>query len=200
MKGEVVFLHRLAGAPHEMSDEALVAACGKGDAAALGALFDRHNAAVYRFVSRAAGVAHRDLDDVVQNTFLCAQRCAGRFRGASAVRTWLLGIAANEIRHLVRGEIRRRRCFEAWNDLSDGAAGDRDRSSREVERREEIVRLAIAVDALPHDLRVAFVLCVVEGVPGVEAARTLGVRPGTLWRRLHEARKALVEAMERSGS
>ena len=56
---------------------------------------------------------------------------------------------------------------------------------------EMMERLSAALDALPHDLRVAFVLCDVEEVPGVEAARALGVRQGTMWRRLHDARKRL---------
>ncbi len=200
MSEKVVYLHRPEGAPREMSDEALVAACGKGDAAALGALFDRHHAAVYRFVSRMSGVGARDLDDLVQNTFLSAQRAAVRFRGDSSARTWLFGIAANQVRHHVRGEARRRRGIEAWSDVRKADTPDRDAPARELERREQIGRLATAVQALPHDLRAAFVMCEVEGVSGAEAARALGVPKGTLWRRLHEVRKALSAAMERSGS
>jgi len=200
MRGKVVLLHRPEGAPHEMSDEALVAACAKGDVAALGALFDRHHAAIYRFVSRACGVAKNDLDDVVQNTFLAAQRSASRFRGDSAARTWLFGIAANEIRHHIRGEVRRRRCAEALVDAAATSTADDRSASEDLARREQMARLVAAVDELPHDQRVAFVLCEVEGVPGVEAARVLGIPDGTLWRRLHEARKALMSRMERSGS
>jgi len=56
--------------------------------------------------------------------------------------------------------------------------------------------LAAALDRLPHDLRTVYVLCDLEDLPGVEAARVLGLRDGTLWRRLHEARRALREAIE----
>ena len=56
------------------------------------------------------------------------------------------------------------------------------------------------MDALPHDLRAAFVLCDLEEMPGVEAARALDVRAGTLWRRLHEARRALRAALFDGGS
>ena len=52
-------------------------------------------------------------------------------------------------------------------------------------------RLLVALDDLPHDLREAFVMCDLEEVAGVDVARALGVREGTLWRRLHEARRAL---------
>ncbi len=200
MRAEVVLLHRPEVASHELSDEALVVACAKGDIAALGALFDRHQAAVFRFVSRASGVSRNDLDDIVQNTFLVAQRVASRFRGESSARTWLFGIAANEIRHHVRGESRRRRCTEALTYASSIPAVIQAGAVEDLARREDLRRLAAAIEELPLDLRVAFVLCEVEGVLGVEAAKVLGVPAGTLWRRLHEARKALVVKMERSGS
>ena len=57
-------------------------------------------------------------------------------------------------------------------------------------------RIAAALDRLPHDLRTAYVMCDLEDIPGVEAARILEIRPGTMWRRLHDARRALREAIE----
>jgi DNA-directed RNA polymerase specialized sigma24 family protein len=63
-------------------------------------------------------------------------------------------------------------------------------------RHEALRRIERVLEALPHDLRVAFVLCDLEGISGVDAARTLGVRPGTVWRRLHEARKELRARLE----
>jgi hypothetical protein len=49
----VVRLHRTGNTgPVNLGDEALVAACGVGDPAALGALYDRHHEAVARFVGR----------------------------------------------------------------------------------------------------------------------------------------------------
>jgi RNA polymerase sigma-70 factor (ECF subfamily) len=193
MTARVLLLRPVEGLPEEMSDEALVAACGAGDAAALGALFDRHHAAVYRFLSRLAGTDAGALDDLVQTTFLGVRAGARRYAGRAAVRTWILGIAANVARHRVRGEARRRGLALACRTLPQPAAA----TPHEVaERRELLLLLADALRALPHDLRVAFVLCDLEEVPGVEAARALGLRPGTLWRRLHEARRALRDAID----
>ena len=93
---------------HPPSDETLVAACAREESAALGALFDRHHGAVYRFFSRFAGVSEADLDELVSETFLNVYRSAGRFRGDAAVRTWITAIAANVARHHVRSESRRR--------------------------------------------------------------------------------------------
>ena len=56
-----------------------------------------------------------------------------------------------------------------------------------------------ALSALPPILRETFVLCELEDVPGPEAARALGVREGTLWWRLHEARRRLRAAVDGGG-
>jgi len=63
-------------------------------------------------------------------------------------------------------------------------------------RSQQVARLAAALDELPLDLRAAYVLCDLEDMPGVEAARVLDIRAGTLWRRLHEARRALRDAID----
>jgi RNA polymerase sigma-70 factor (ECF subfamily) len=50
-----------------------------------------------------------------------------------------------------------------------------------------------AIDRLPPDLRETFVVIEVFGLPYAEAARVLGVLPGTLKSRMHRTRKMLIE-------
>ena len=195
--GQIVPLRRLderRAALSEISDEALLAACGVGDTAALGALFDRHHEAVFRLVSRLLRTDPGEIDDLVQTTFLEAWRSARGFGGRGAVKSYLFGIAANTVRRYVRGARRRR-------DMHDRApAPPAARTPDDLAMRaQQVNRLAAALEALPADLRVVYVMCDLEEVPGVEAARVLGVRAGTLWRRLHEARRALREAIEEVG-
>jgi RNA polymerase sigma-70 factor (ECF subfamily) len=73
-------------------------------------------------------------------------------------------------------------------------------ASEAAERRELLARMGAALERLPHELKEAFLLCEVEELSGVEAARALDVRPGTLWRRLHEARKRLRAALDEEGA
>ncbi len=192
-QGKLIPLRRLAGDAAEMSDEALLAACAVGERAALGALFDRHHQGVFRFLGRLIAAERHALDDLVQNTFLEVWRSAGRFASKGAARSWILGVAANVARHHVRGEARRRAAMQQIPSES-GAAGGR-RPDDAAADRELVERLDVALAALPHDLAVAFVLCDLEDIPGVEAARALGVREGTMWRRLHDARKRLRAAI-----
>jgi RNA polymerase sigma-70 factor (ECF subfamily) len=178
----------------DISDETLLAACASGDTAALGGLFDRHHEAVYRLLSRLLATEPAEIDDLVQTTFLEAWRAARKYSGRGAVRSYLLGIAANTVRHHVRAAHRRRTA------LGDLPAPDCVRGPDiALARARQVDRLAAAVAELPHDLKVAYVLCDLEDVAGVEAARILGVRAGTLWRRLHEARRALRAAIGEEG-
>jgi RNA polymerase sigma-70 factor (ECF subfamily) len=181
---------RLAGLA-EISDEALLAACGVGDSAALGALFDRYHEAVYRFVSRLIRSEKYEIDDLVQTTFLEAWRSAKKYSGRGTVKSFLFGIASNTVRHYVRAAKRRRDAYADWPAPLPGGGPD-----EAAQRAQDLVRLAAALDELPHDLRVAYVLCELEELPGVEVARVLGIRAGTLWRRLHDARRALREAID----
>lgn len=187
---KVVPLQREPPPGPELSDEALMAACSVGDRNALAALFRRHHARIHGFCARMLG---DDPDDLVQSTFLVAWRDASRFRGKASVRAWLLGIAANLVRRELRARRHARRAHDTLHAEPLGIAPD---PGRQVEDRQRITRLAEAIGRLPVDLREAFVLCTLEGLPGPEAARLLGIRPGTLWRRLHDARKRLLPFVE----
>lgn len=184
----MISFRQVGGIPSEMSDAALVAACATADGAALGALFDRHHDAVRGFLARMAGTDDRDLDDLVQVTFETLLRAARRFDGRAEVRTWIFGVAINVVRHHVRSEIRRKRLTEASALDRPVASAD---ASAEVLARERSTQLREAIAALPTGLREVFLLVYVEGVAGREAAAILGLREGTIWKRLHQARARL---------
>ena len=193
MKGKLIPLRRVSGAVTEMSDEALLAACATGDTVALGALFDRFHVVVYRFVARLPTTDELAADDLVQTTFLEVRRSAGKFKGSSSVQTWLLGIAANVARHQLRTERRRRIRQEGFAERLTAVPEQPD---AEVDRRRLLRRISEALAELPHDQQVAFILCDLEQLPGAEVASALAIPEGTLWRRLHVARKAVRAALE----
>lgn len=182
---------RVQGSVEELSDRALISALAENDRAAFGALFDRYHADVFRFVSRMA--RHADVEDLVQSTFLEAYRSAPGFRGASMVKTWLFGIAANLVRSYFRSEQRRTHATSALGSVpvvDQPSAGDS--LTQEQQRR----WVAAAVETLTPALKEAYVLCVLEEMPGKDAAQILGIREASLWRRLTDAREALRAAIE----
>ncbi|MCA9542083.1 MAG: RNA polymerase sigma factor [Myxococcales bacterium] len=176
----------------ELDDAVLLAAGAAGDMDAFAALFDRHHEALHRFVLRLGFVDAQDVDDLLQTTFVQIFRAADGFRERSQVRTWMMAIAANVSRRHVRTVIRRRRLLQ---NVSERPTLRPVGPAAALEQAERQRRLQAAIAALPHKLRVVFVLCEVEGVPGVEAAAGLDLPTGTLYRRLHEARRSLRAAL-----
>ena len=80
---------------------------------ALEELFHRHGPQVNRILGRLGHVDRRDLEDLVQVTFIEVHRSARRFGGRSAVGTWILSVALNVARHHARSESRRRTAMAA---------------------------------------------------------------------------------------
>jgi RNA polymerase sigma-70 factor (ECF subfamily) len=188
--GKLLPLRRVAGETTALSDEALLAACSLRDPAALAVLVDRYQAPLRRFIARLRGT-DGDADDLTQETFVEIARAAASYRGTSPVRTWIFGIAANLVRNDLRAMTRRRGRETTWAALPSAPP----RPDEVFEGRERLRRLAAALAALPHAQREAFVLCDLEELACKEAARIAGVREGTIWRRLHDARAALEAAM-----
>ncbi|MCC7386711.1 MAG: RNA polymerase sigma factor [Deltaproteobacteria bacterium] len=193
MTARVIPLRRPEAGVAALSDEALLAACALADSAALGALFDRHHLRVHRFLARLAGVGPVEVEDLLQETFASVWSSARRYQGRSPALTWIFGIAANIARNHARSRQRGARAMFALSELPSTPP---ERSDDIAARKESLRRIEAALSAIPHDLRVAFVLCDLEGISGVDAAKTLDVRPGTIWRRLHEARTLLRRALE----
>lgn len=76
-------------------DDELMQAYANGDAAAFDRLYERHRAALYRFVRRLVGTTHQGLiDEVYQDTWLRVVQSRDRWapQGAS-FKTWLFTLA-----------------------------------------------------------------------------------------------------------
>src|SRR4051812_11503401 len=72
-------------------------------------LFDRHAAAVHRYLGRRGGEL---ADDLLSETFLVAFRRRASYREVHVeVRPWLIGIATNLVHGQVRAERRRYRAL-----------------------------------------------------------------------------------------
>jgi RNA polymerase sigma-70 factor (ECF subfamily) len=173
----------------------LVAKVRGGDLAALGRAYDLHHEAVRAFARRLVG-SDEHAEDLVHETFLTLPDALGGFRGMASLRTFLLSIAANHARHHVRAAARRRAAVDrfAVERPPDAPNPESGASARELARA-----LSRALDALPIEQRVAFVLCEVEERTSGEAAQIVQAPEATVRTRLFHARKKLREALEREG-
>src|SRR5262245_21083915 len=75
------------------TDEELIAAVVRGDEEAMATLYRRYERPLHGFLTRYTG--GRDVDDLVQETWLRVVRAAPRFDISRRFSTWLFQIALN---------------------------------------------------------------------------------------------------------
>lgn len=160
---------------------------GAGQLGALGELYDRHQAPLRSFIARATRDAH-DVDDLVHATFLSAARCAQRYDGRASCRPWLIGIAAQLLRRRRRAGSR---LVEILSSLKNTLQPPRDPQPA-FQARTDVER---ALGLLSEPKRVTLLLAEVEGLSCEEIAHALQVPIGTVWTRLHAARRELRKVM-----
>ncbi len=173
-----------------MSDRELVAKAKRGDREAFGQLVLRHQQQVYHMALRM--VRNReDAEDVAQEAFVTAYRRLAEFRGFSSFRTWVISIALNRGRNLLRDNPPERSA-ELPASLTAGTTDPLE--ALEAKERSELLERAI--DALPPKQRMTVLLRVREGMSHKEIARALGTSPGTSKANYHFAVNRLREVME----
>lgn len=176
-------------------EEELVVRLRRGERMAIAEAYTAHHAPVRAFARRLLG-DDAAAEDVVHDTFLALPKVVGNFRGASGLRSFLIGVAANRARRHVRSVARRRRATARFAETAaerrDGHAPGPDELAV---RRRLADRLSAALDELGHDHRVAFVLCEVEQRTSVEVAAILDVPEGTVRSRVFHARRQLRELL-----
>ncbi|MCX6953085.1 MAG: RNA polymerase sigma factor [Verrucomicrobia bacterium] len=127
-----------------------------------------------------------DAQDLVQETFLQALKSADRFRGGSAVYTWLHGILLNLSRH----HWRRRKRLVLDGDLALATPADGP-AEAEADREFRGTSLMRALQTLSPEHREVIVLRFYENLRLQEIAAQTGVSPGTVKSRLHYALRCL---------
>lgn len=177
-----------------VSDEDLIAAISNGDLQALGALFDRHEPEVRRYVGRL-GIRPSDADDVVQATFLEVLSAAPRFDPTRSARSWLMGVATMMARRHRQSVTRALARIATWMSRSIGAEASPPTPAEVFALDETTRRLMRALDAMSPKKREVFALVVLEELSGEEVARALGIPVNTVWTRLHHARLELRAAL-----
>ena len=162
-------------------DREALARVAEGDVGALGEVYDRHASALLRFAARAAGPS--DAEDVVQTTFVTAAKIAASYDARTdSARAWLFGIAARIVQE------RRRAIFRLTRALFRVASDRPPTPPPSDAHRADLER---GLGGLSESKRVVLLLTEVEGFTCEEIASMLSVPIGTVWTRLHHARKEL---------
>lgn len=134
------------------------------------------------------GVPEANLEDVTQEVFLVLHRRRDEFRGGSAVRTWLHGIALHTARRHREKLARRRHKDEALGAEAPAAPAT---PEAEVGQRRALQRLDVLLGQLADEQREVFVLAEIAELPAPAIAELLGTKLNTVYSRLRLARSNL---------
>lgn len=178
-----------------MSEDELLDAFRRGEPAAIAAVLEKYEPAVYRFGLRMCRDPE-DAKDVLQDTLLAAARGARGYRGGAALSTWLYTIARR-----LCGKRRRKAGRPSADDVSIDAdeahaiaSGSRPPDEAAADR-EIASALDAAIDGLETGQREVLLLRDVEGLEASEVADVLGISVDAVKSRLHRARVAVRAAV-----
>jgi len=152
-------------------------------------LYREHRTHLLRFVQRYVRSAE-DAEDVVQNTFMEAMRCADRFSGLSKPSTWLFGIALNLARNQVR-----RNCADMYEMVDetfmDQIVDHHADPAMLIELRQIASKVEAMLNELPPKIRTTFEAVLDGEATYEEAAEQLHVPIGTVRSRVSRVRAAV---------
>ncbi|MFK7741868.1 MAG: RNA polymerase sigma factor [Planctomycetota bacterium] len=149
-----------------------------------------------RYLTTMTGDEHA-AEDLVQDSLQRGFERLDQLQVPERFSSWLLSIACNACRSHLRREVQR-----GYGGGGEGSGHDPAISQEapaaaqhsalsSLVRREDAVRLQLAIDRLPILLREAFVLFAVEGCPYSEIAVVTACSEGTLQVRVHRAKTLL---------
>lgn len=160
------------------ADRALVDAARRGDPPAFARLYEKYAPVVHGVL--LAHVPPAAAEDLVHDAFVVALRRLGSLRAGAAFGGWIIAVARN----LARSLVRRRRAEPLPDDLPAGVTPT-------AETREALA----AIRSLPEVYRETLLLRLVEGLSGPEIAARTGLTPGSVRVNLHRGMQLLRELL-----
>ena len=186
---------------HEARDEELVRIAQGGDTRAFDELVRRYQEKVYRLSYKILR-NEDDASEALQDAFLSAYRGLGSFKSESTFSTWLYRVATNA--SLMKYRKRR----EGHVSLEQSQSANRESEPLQIpdwtqqpmqdlldsETRQEMEE---GIAKLPEELRTVFVLRDLEEKSNAEVAEILELTVAAVKSRLHRARIALRDRLNR---
>jgi RNA polymerase sigma factor (sigma-70 family) len=163
------------------------------DQAAFATLVRRYGPLVLGVARRQLAERHR-AEDVFQATFLALARSAAKLGGRPVLANWLYVVALRQAR--------KARAQVARNEALERAAPPRLRGGdplAEITGRELVQAIDDELARLPERLRLAVLLCCVQGLSREEACRRLGWSDGALRGLLERGRRRLAARLAARG-
>jgi RNA polymerase sigma-70 factor (ECF subfamily) len=172
----------------ERTDVEVLTAVAGQDRGALRTLYERHEPWITARIARRC--ADRQIvEEVVQDTFVAVWRAADHYDGRGEVAAWMWGIAIHQLLHRLRP---RKPLLDRLRMVrSDALASAEEQVLLGVQHGE----LGTALGGLSPELGAVVQATVLDGLTTREAARLLGIPPGTVKTRMMRAKVQMREAL-----
>ncbi|MCA9685385.1 MAG: RNA polymerase sigma factor [Myxococcales bacterium] len=181
----------------------LVGRARSGDMQAWARLYQDHFDGLFRHLRYLTGCPQL-AEELVQESFVQALCCIGKYDGRSRFSTWLHGIGLNVARHHWRSQRSTAKAHARLTAVQEvqvqsglGSVGGPDRTMLAKQR---VAMLYQALEQIPEHLREAFILRELEDLPPAEAAAQLGITTNNLAVRASRARLRIRKLLADSAS
>ena len=176
-----------------MSEELLIEKAQNGDKKALAQLVKNYEQTVYNFSFKICRNKER-AEHTMQETFLSMVKNIGQFSGKSKLSTWLYTVVSNNCLMLARSQ--KKHEYSSIDDdeglISEESITDWKITPDQISENNELRNLLDeAIQNLPADYRVVFLLRDVEGLSTEETGKITDLSIPAVKSRLHRARAFL---------
>ena len=185
----------------EMTESELVAGLRNKDARSFEELIARFSEKVLHLAMRLTR-NEADAEEVVQEVFLSVFRRIELFEGKAALSSWIYRITANT--SFMRLRKRKQHAAVSIEDVQPGVreswtSGRSDEADTNYLSTRHELRSALqqAVERLPEEYRMIFVMRDVDGLSNEEVGDVLGMSVAAVKSRLHRSRLMLRKKLER---
>ncbi|MBN1301265.1 MAG: RNA polymerase sigma factor [Melioribacteraceae bacterium] len=176
-----------------MSEPELIEKAKEGNRQALAQLVKNYEQTIYNFAFKVCRNKDR-AEHTMQETFLSMVKSISQFSGKSKLSTWLYTIVSNHC--LMQARSNKNKFFDSLDDdelyIDESEIAEWKVTPDQVAENNELKEiLDNAIQKLPQDYKIVFLLRDVEGLSTEETANVVDVSVPAVKSRLHRARAFL---------
>lgn len=176
-----------------MTEAEIIKKAQSGNREALSLLVKKYEQTVYNFSFKVCRNKEK-AEHVMEETFFSMIKSIGQFSGKSKFSTWLYTIVSNHCLMMARSK--KRQNFVSLDDednlVNENNIVDWKVTPEKIAENNELKKvLDNAIEKLPYDYRIVFILRDVEGLSTEETGKTVKLSVPAVKSRLHRARAFL---------
>ena len=177
------------------SDEELMRLFGTGDRLAFEQIYERYSAFMVNFFYRKLWNDREKAEDFTHELFAKIIHKPEHFDLNRNFKTWLFSVANNMCKNEYKSQqVRKNTAYEV--PVGFQASSDDQSADKQVDNDNFTTQLKSELDKMNDKHREVFMLRHYDGLSISEIAESLGINPGTVKSRLHNATKELADKLK----